>query len=442
MKRITSVFLALIMLTSCLAAAGYPVYADDSLTVNLSVDGDSSGPIVHSIDSSISSADYGLSGKAVSVEITCTDTDKKVTAWEVGGLTEGTDYVFRLKTQRLAMVVVLLSAGTLNVNAVTEAAALPNKFDIYENDSETVSSNFSVDCLGKVTGYNLSELWGVEDSVINGSVLYMITFNCPKCYYVDQWCLCNGMDETNFYSYDEGSAQLLLFVKESYSDKVVIETTVLINHNWADTVYTLEPTCGVPGTGTRTCTLCGTTETVDVPATGKHIWGKPDVEVVPTCVCEGLVHKTCTVCGTNVTEIVPPSGIHVTVIDPAVEPTFDSAGKTEGKHCETCGAVLSAQKVIAKLGAPALSRVKRGKKAFTATWKTVKNIEGYQITYSRKKSMKGAKIKTVKDASKAKLTVKKLKKGKRYYVRIRAYKTIGGVKKYSGWSAKKSVKTK
>lgn len=37
---------------------------------------------------------------------------------------------------------------------------------------------------------------------------------------------------------------------------------------------------------------------------------------------------------------------HVPVTDPAVEPTRDEPGKTEGKHCKTCGAILEKQETI------------------------------------------------------------------------------------------------
>ena len=55
--------------------------------------------------------------------------------------------------------------------------------------------------------------------------------------------------------------------------------------------------------------------------------------------------------------------------------------------------------------------------------------------------MKSAKKKNVK-ASTISLTVKNLKKGKKYYVRVRAYKTINGQKVYTKYSAKKTVTVK
>ena len=61
---------------------------------------------------------------------------------------------------------------------------------------------------------------------------------------------------------------------------------------------------------------------------------------------------------------------------------------------------------------------------------------------NKKFKKKGTKIKTVKKSTAAKLTVKKLKAGKKYYVRIRTYKTINGTNYYSAWSKSKSVKTK
>ena len=82
------------------------------------------------------------------------------------------------------------------------------------------------------------------------------------------------------------------------------------------------------------------------------------------------------------------------------------------------------------------------KKTITVKWKKVSGASGYVIEYATNKSFKKAKKVTVKKAGTVKKVIKKLKKGKRYYVRIRVYKTVSGKKYYSGWSAKKSVKIK
>ena len=92
-----------------------------------------------------------------------------------------------------------------------------------------------------------------------------------------------------------------------------------------------------------------------------------------------------------------------------------------------------------------LTSLKKGKKKFTAKWnKLPKNyVKGYQVRWSRKKNMKGAKSKYIKTADKGSLTVKKLKARKRYYVQIRTYvQDKNGNKYYSDWSPKKSIKTK
>lgn len=94
-----------------------------------------------------------------------------------------------------------------------------------------------------------------------------------------------------------------------------------------------------------------------------------------------------------------------------------------------------------------LNKVSGKKKAITIKWKKQKNgITGYEIQYSLKKTFAGAKSKLVKKAKTTTLTIKKLKAKKKYFVRIRTYKTVkvNGKKQnvYSAWSKTKTVKTK
>jgi len=85
-----------------------------------------------------------------------------------------------------------------------------------------------------------------------------------------------------------------------------------------------------------------------------------------------------------------------------------------------------------------IKKVTAGKKSFKAYWKK-RDVKTYQLQYSTYKSFKNGKKLTVKGTAK---TVKNLKANKKYYVRVRTFKTIKGVKYYSKWSEAKTVKTK
>ena len=79
----------------------------------------------------------------------------------------------------------------------------------------------------------------------------------------------------------------------------------------------------------------------------------------------------------------------------------------------------------------------------TVTWKKQKKqVTGYRIQYSLKKNFKNAKTVTVKKAATGKKKLKKLKSGKRYYVRICTYKKAGKKNYCSAWSKVLKIKTK
>lgn len=90
-----------------------------------------------------------------------------------------------------------------------------------------------------------------------------------------------------------------------------------------------------------------------------------------------------------------------------------------------------------------IKKLSKGKKKFIVTWAKISGVKGYQIQYSSdKKFKKNNKSVTVTKQKSTKATVKKLKSKKKYYVRVRTYKTVNGKKIYSSWSKAKSVKTK
>ncbi|SDB50655.1 fibronectin type III domain-containing protein [Butyrivibrio sp. INlla16] len=98
-------------------------------------------------------------------------------------------------------------------------------------------------------------------------------------------------------------------------------------------------------------------------------------------------------------------------------------------------------KVDDSISVPKISKLSKGNKAFTIKWNKVSDAEGYQVQYSTSRKFTSAKTKTYK-ASKSSAKINKLRKNKKYYVRIRCFKTIDGNKVYSEWSNRKSVKTK
>lgn len=99
------------------------------------------------------------------------------------------------------------------------------------------------------------------------------------------------------------------------------------------------------------------------------------------------------------------------------------------------------------VSAPAKTVIKKLKnrkgKKLQVKFKKVFGADGYEIAYSKGVNF-GKKKTTVKSYNAAKnvRTIKKLKKGKRYFVKVRAYKMNGTQKVYGKWSQVKVVKIK
>ena len=129
--------------------------------------------------------------------------------------------------------------------------------------------------------------------------------------------------------------------------------------------------------------------------------------------------------------------------------SVSSAGKVAVKHsgsAKITASVMGKTGSLAVKAKPKKNKVKKltaKKKALKVKWtKNTSLTSGYQIRYSTKKSMSGAKTITVKGKGKSSKTIKKLKAKKRYYVQVRAYEKVSGKTYTSAWSSKKSKKTK
>ncbi len=101
-------------------------------------------------------------------------------------------------------------------------------------------------------------------------------------------------------------------------------------------------------------------------------------------------------------------------------------------------AKLKAQNAILKKTVKKV-KAKAKKKSALVSWKSV----GKGFTYEVYRSTNPTKsFKKVKTAKKLKVTVKKLRKGKTYYFKVRAFKKVGGKKVYTGYSNIAKVKIK
>lgn len=122
-----------------------------------------------------------------------------------------------------------------------------------------------------------------------------------------------------------------------------------------------------------------------------------------------------------------------------------------GKHtirivCSAYGKQDSAAKTLTyyvtnPLGKPAVT-LKAGSRRITVKWKRISGAGGYVVYRSTRKSTGFKAVKTVKSGRTVSFVNKSLKKGKRYYYKVRAYKTISGKKIYSSYSAVRFTKAK
>ena len=121
----------------------------------------------------------------------------------------------------------------------------------------------------------------------------------------------------------------------------------------------------------------------------------------------------------------------------------DNKNQTDDKKQPTT-AKKNNTKPAEKAVAPKKAVVKKvkplGKKKIKVTVKkSSEQISGYEITLSTKKNFKNVKKITTK---KNVITVSKLKAGKKYFVKVRAFKKVGNKKIYGNYSAVKKVTVK
>ena len=276
---------------------------------------------------------------------------------------------------------------------------------------------------------------------------------------VEATCTMEGMTEGKFCS----------VCGEIFKEQEIIPA---IDHNFSEWSISTEPTCTEVGEESRVC-ACGKIEKREVVVID-HVFE----EYVNTTKAgfgqKGELTATCLLCKDKtdtkeIAAVVVPVMNSYTFDNKAKKPTVTVVDE-EGNNIPAKVSYAKGRKAVGRYAvkitltgdnysgtetvyfsinpaAKSISKVSAGKKALTVKWKKAssknrKQMTGYQIRYSTSSKMTKAKTVTVKSTSATSKTIKKLEAKKYYYVQIRTYKTVKGVKYYSRWSKAKKVKTK
>lgn len=89
-----------------------------------------------------------------------------------------------------------------------------------------------------------------------------------------------------------------------------------------------------------------------------------------------------------------------------------------------------------------IKKVKAGKKSIKVTWVKDKNGDGYELFYATNAKMKNRKKIVINNKNKTSYTIKKLKSGKKYYIRVRSIKKSNGKRHTGEFSSQKKLKAK
>ena len=257
------------------------------------------------------------------------------------------------------------------------------------------------------------------------------------------------------------------------------DTKSALGHSMGELVEHKDAACTTQGYDIYTCSKCEESYKTNVRAATGHNYTTV-VSKKATTSANGSYYKKCTKCGakTSSTTIKKISSValsttvytyngnikkpSVTVKNSAgtklkngtdYTVTYTSGRKNVGKYTVTVKFKGNYSGIVKKTftikpKATSVSKLTAGKKKFTVKWKKLTTqTTGYQIQYAtNSKFTQNKKTITVKKNSTTSKTVSKLKAKKKYYVRVRTYKTVKvngkSTKIYSSWSKAKVVTTK
>ncbi|WP_337461028.1 leucine-rich repeat protein [Jutongia sp.] len=249
-------------------------------------------------------------------------------------------------------------------------------------------------------------------------------------------------------------------------------------HEWIQAEVIERATCSREGTATRVCTKCHKSEVITLPIDPDYHFSKEVVNKKDaTTTEEGYTGDTiCTACKKVLQqgEIIPKKGTASetpaasnkpdtsntpaasnkpgTSNTPAAsnapaatkKPSSSNTPSATKKPSASSGTQDASSETSTKASAPkavkGLRIVNQKPLKLIITWLPETTVKGYEVQYAMdKKFTRSLKKKTVKTTY---CTVKKVKRSKTYFVRVRAYKLHGTKKIYSKWTKVKKIKVK
>ena len=271
-----------------------------------------------------------------------------------------------------------------------------------------------------------------------------------------------------------GNADITAALSSLSATKMIKVAAAVHEHSWDAGKVTTEATCTTDGVKTYTCSVCKTTKTETIKATG-HKMGEWKTVTAATTQKEGKQERTCTACDYKETKSIPklpvkkgtfkvtPSKTAVTYNGKAQKPSvtvYAGNKKLSSKYYTVSyrnnTAVGTATITVTGKGnyqnysgkttfrinlqKTTLFALKSSRKGeLQATWKKTSGNTGYQIQYATNAKFSGAKV---KNTTRTNYTIKGLKSKGRYYVRVRTCKKVGGKYWYSGWSNVRNIRIK
>ncbi len=290
-----------------------------------------------------------------------------------------------------------------------------------------------------------------------------------------------GYTFLGWFSDKELTQQVTEIAKGSTGDITLYahwKRTDACEHEWIQTAVIERATCSQEGTATRACTKCGKSEVVSLPIDPDYHWEKEVVNKKPaTTTEEGYTGDTiCKACKKVLQqgEVIPKKGTASetpaasnkpdtsntpaasnkpgTSNTPAAsnapaatkKPSSSNTPSATKKPSASSDTQDASSETSTKASAPkavkGLRIVNQKPLKLIITWLPETTVKGYEVQYAMdKKFTRSLKKKTVKTTY---CTVKKVKRSKTYFVRVRAYKLQGTKKIYSKWTKVKKIKVK